>query len=406
MIERGLISGLLSAGIKVGDLRGLPIPVVMYEIDSEGEGEAGGIYIRQYPCDGRAIDIKFFNSKVGDISIKQEKAIEQLFFREDFDRASMDKVGEIVVPPNALKYYKTGYLGAIKEEIIKASKQKIVIDYAYSSASIIFPAILGDMDIDAVSLNAFTNASKITKSYEEFRNSLSRLSDIVTTVKANAGFLIDTGAEKLFLVDENGKIVRDDAAMMIVSYLVMKENKKKDAVVAVPINASSVINDIAKKFGVKVKRTATSFGNRMAGENDKDVILVCDSMGGVIFPEFQNAFDAMYAIGKILERTGEENVTIGKIIGEEIPYFEVLHKSVPCSWDKKGQTMRKALEDVRNRKADLAIGVKIYTSANSWVLLMPAPDEVLFYVWAEAKDKAIAAGLLEEYSAKIREWQK
>jgi mannose-1-phosphate guanylyltransferase/phosphomannomutase len=403
MIERGLISGLLSAGIKVGDLRGLPIPVVRYKISSQGE--AGGIYIRQSPRDGRTIDIKFFNSKGGDISLKQEKAIEQLFFREDFDRASMDKVGEVVVPPNALEYYKTGYLDAIKEEVIKDSKQKIVIDYAYSSASIIFPAILGDMDIDVVSLNAFTNASKITKSYEEFRNSLSRLSDIVTTVKANVGFLIDTGAEKLFLVDEKGNIIRDDMAMMIVSYLVMKRNKKKNAAIAVPINASSVVNDIAKKFGVKVKRTATSYGSRMSGENGKDVILVCDSMGGFIFPEFQNAFDAMYSIGKILELTGKERVTIGKI-GQEIPIFEVLHKSVPCPWDKKGQTIRKALENVRNRKADLIEGVKIYTSSNSWVLLTPAPDEALFHVWAEAKDKAIAVGLLEEYSTKIRQWQK
>jgi mannose-1-phosphate guanylyltransferase/phosphomannomutase len=403
MIETGLISGLLSAGVKVGDLRGLPIPVVRYKISSEGE--SGGIYIRQSPSDGRTIDIKFFNSKGGDTSLKQEKAVEQLFFREDFDRAPMYKVGEVVVPPNALGYYKTGYLDAIKEEIIKDSKQKIVIDYAYSSASIIFPTILGDMDIEVVSLNAFTNASKITKSYEEFKSSLSRLSDIVTTVKANAGFLIDTGAEKLFLVDENGKIIRDDMAMMIVAYLVMKGNKKKNAVIAVPINASSVINDIAKDFGVKVKRTVTSCGNRLTGENEKDVILVCDSMGGFIFPEFQNAFDAMYSIGKILELTGKEGVTMGKI-GQKIPNFEVLHKAVPCPWDKKGQTMRRALEDVKNRKSDLIEGVKIYISSNSWVLLMPAPDEALFNVWAEAQDKTIAVRLIEEYSAKIREWQK
>jgi phosphomannomutase len=68
--------------------------------------------------------------------------------------------------------------------------------------------------------------------------------------------------------------------------------------------------------------------------------------------------------------------------------------------------MRQALEDVRNRKADLVEGVKIHTSANSWVLLTPAPDEALFHIWAEAEDKIIASELLEEYSAKIKEWQK
>ncbi|MDR2773084.1 MAG: NTP transferase domain-containing protein, partial [Elusimicrobiota bacterium] len=76
MVKRGLISGLLSAGVKVGDLSNNPIPVARYEIGNEGE--AGGIHVRQSPFDGKVIDIKFFNAKGRDISLKQEKSIEQL----------------------------------------------------------------------------------------------------------------------------------------------------------------------------------------------------------------------------------------------------------------------------------------------------------------------------------------
>ncbi|MDR1474160.1 MAG: mannose-1-phosphate guanyltransferase [Endomicrobium sp.] len=401
MIERGIISGLLSAGIKVGDLRGLPIPVVRYQIGSESE--AGGIYIRQSPRDGRAIDIKFFNSKGTDISLNQEKAIEQLFFREDFKRASMGEVGEITIPPNAVDYYKTGYLTAIKEEVIRDSKQTIVIDYASSSASIVFPSILGELDVDVISLNAFTDSSKTIKSYEEFHNSLNRLSDIVISLKANVGFLIDTGAEKLFLVDENGKVVRDDMAMMATAYLAMKS--KKGAIIAVPINASSIIETLAKKFGANIKRTATSSRNIIVSKDDSDIALVCDSMGGFIFPEFQNAFDAMYAIGKVLEMTAKENLSLGDVI-KEIPHFEVLHKSVPCPWDKKGQTMRKAIESVKTKKADLIDGVKIHINDNTWVLVVPDPDQALFHIWAESKDKTTTLDILERYSEKIKSWQK
>jgi mannose-1-phosphate guanylyltransferase/phosphomannomutase len=401
MIERGIISGLLSAGVKVGDLGSLPIPVVRYETGNDGE--AGGIYIRQSPCDVRAIDIKFFNSNGGDLLVKQEKAIEQLFFREDFKRASVDKVGEIIVPARAIEYYKTGYLSAIKADVIRKAKQKIIIDYAYSSASIIFPTILGELDIDVIALNAFVNSSKITKSSEEFSNSLRQLSDIVTTLKTNAGFLIDAGAEKLFLVDEKGKIITDALAMLIVVYLVMKTNKDKEITIAVPVNASSVIDELAKRFSVKIKRVATSLRNIIADESDNDVVLVCDSMGGFIFSEFQNAFDAMYAIGKVIEMLVEENLSLSKV-SCEIPPFEVIHKTVPCSLDKKGQTMRKALEEVKNKKTELIDGIKIYLN-NSWILLVPDPDEALFHIWSEAKDKSLAEGLLEIYIEKIKEWQ-
>ncbi|MCL2485726.1 MAG: mannose-1-phosphate guanyltransferase [Endomicrobia bacterium] len=401
MIKRGIISGLLSAGVKVGDLRSSPIPVVRYEIGNEGE--AGGVHVRQSPYDPRLVDIKFFNAKGSDISINQEKAIEQLFFREDFKRANMNDVGEITVPPRAVEYYKTGYLNTIKKDKIQKSKKKIVIDYAYSSASMIFPAILGELDVDAVALNAFVNSSKITKSQEEFSNSLSRLSDIVTTLKSDVGFLIDTGAEKLFLVDEKGKIIPDDLAMLIMAYLVMKTNKNKDAVIAVPINTSSVIDELAVKFGVKIKRTAMSPRNIMAATADKDVVFVGDGMGGFIFPEFLNSFDAMYAIGKVIEIMSEEELSLSSI-SREIPHFDVLHKAVPCSWDKKGQAMRKAIEDAKGKKSELVDGVKIHFS-NGWVLLVPDPDEAFFHVWAESKEKSAAAGFIEIYSEKIREWQ-
>jgi mannose-1-phosphate guanylyltransferase/phosphomannomutase len=85
MIKRTMISGLLSAGVRVGDLQTIPIPVCRYAIGKEGE--VGGIHCRMSPFDQRLIDIKFFDSTGGDISINQEKAIEQLFLREDFKRA-------------------------------------------------------------------------------------------------------------------------------------------------------------------------------------------------------------------------------------------------------------------------------------------------------------------------------
>jgi len=40
MIKRAIISGLLSSGVKVGDLRTAPIPVVRYEMGQEGEAGA------------------------------------------------------------------------------------------------------------------------------------------------------------------------------------------------------------------------------------------------------------------------------------------------------------------------------------------------------------------------------
>ncbi len=131
---------------------------------------------------------------------------------------------------------------------------------------------------------------------------------------------------------------------------------------------------------------------------------MADCKGGFIFPEFQHAFDAMYAIGKMIEMLSKSGISLSRV-RREIPSFDVLHVTIPCSWDKKGQTMRNAIQNTKDKKTELIDGVKIFLN-NGWVLLLPDPDEAYFHIWAEAKDKMTAKGFIDMYSDKIIQWQK
>lgn len=78
--------------------------------------------------------------------------------------------------------------------------------------------------------------------------------------------MIDSDSEKVFLVDENGTISCDDITMRV--------NKDKNVVIAVPVNATSVIDKLAQQFGAKVKRTANSSKNVMACAKDLEIVLI------------------------------------------------------------------------------------------------------------------------------------
>jgi mannose-1-phosphate guanylyltransferase/phosphomannomutase len=277
----------------------------------------------------------------------------------------------------------------------------VVIDYAYSSASIVFPTILGELGLEVVALNAHINPRKITKSEEEFNHSLGQLSDIVTTLKADIGFLIDTGAEKVFLVDEKGKILSDSLSLVLVAELVMRTYLRGN--IAVPVHVSSAVEELAKKYGVKVLRTGASPRQIMDGARAENLVFVGDCAGGFIFPEFKPTFDAMYTIGKILEMMAKANIRMNKL-NREIPSFEVVHKKISCPWDKKGQTMRFAMEEAKGKNVELIDGVKIFFK-DGWVLLRPDPDEAYFHVWVELSDAKKSRELLKEYSEKVKKWQ-
>jgi mannose-1-phosphate guanylyltransferase/phosphomannomutase len=278
---------------------------------------------------------------------------------------------------------------------------KIVIDYAFSSASMILPDILGRLGLEVVSLNAYLSAQRVTKTAEEFQTAIDRLSTIVVTLKADAGFLIDTGAEKVFIIDEKGQRVANDTALLMIAHLVMREHRA--GTVGVPVNVSGVIEELAKPFGVSVDRLRTAPRYIMEASRKKGVHFVGDGIGGFIFPEFQPCFDAMFALVKIVALLARHTVSLSAL-AREIPAFETMHQKVPCPWDRKGLVMRRAIEAVQTLPNELVDGVKVFVNG-SWVLMLPDPDEATFHVWTEGADKNKARALLKEYSQKIQQWQ-
>jgi mannose-1-phosphate guanylyltransferase / phosphomannomutase len=243
--------------------------------------------------------------------------------------------------------------------------------------------------------------SKITRSEKEFQHSLDQLSSIVTTLKADIGFLIDNGAEKIFIVDENGRTLSNAQALAAGAFLAGKCYDSGS--IAVPLNQSGIFERILSRSKLKVTRTPTLARHIISSAKNEGMRMVGDGIGGFIFPEFQKAFDAMYAITKILEMLAQQKTRIGKVMKEIAFRQEVHHKKLPCPWDKKGQVMRLAFEHAKNRKPDLIEGVKIFFK-DSWVLLSPDPDEAYFHLYVEAETTSRAKELLREYSEKITHW--
>lgn len=404
MIKRSLIAGLLSSGINVDDIRDMPLPVVRYTLHTSGE-YSGGIHVRMSPFDPMLMDIKFLDSSGMDISSSKEKSIERLFFREDFRRANMEETGSLEVPSRIVEYYREGFLSLLDTELIKKKKLKIVMDYGFSSAANIFPSIIGELGCEVIALNAYTNDKKGAKTLEEFNNSIKQLSTIVVTLKADIGFLFDTGAEKVFLVDEKGDVLSGDLTLALVSLLVLKNYPKSK--IAIPVTASHIIEKMASEYDATVIRTRTNPHSMMAVGGSKEIDFIGEIKGGYIFPQFQPAFDAMFSIGKILELVAKSNVSLNQLI-LSIPKICMFREHVFCPWELKGKIMRLLIDDTKDKNRELIEGIKVYEkekNSTPWVIIIPDEDRALFHVNSEAQTVEEAGELARKYVGKIKEWQ-
>jgi mannose-1-phosphate guanylyltransferase/phosphomannomutase len=399
MINRAMISGILSSGVNVHDLQEMPISVARYAVAKLSD--AGGLHTRKSPFDKEFVDMKFFDGRGLALASGKEKGIENLFYREDFRRAGMEETGELVYPHRMIEFYHQGFLDALDIKSIVDFKPKVVIDYAFSAAAPIFPWLLGKLGCEVVALNAYLDENKLTKTPEEFQVSLKQLSDIVPTLKAHFGILFDSGAEKVFVVDEKGHLLAGTELLALFSIYAF--HQKKGAKVVVPINCSQALDDLAAANSGKIQRTRTNYYSLMEAAIQPDVTFAGESDGGFIFPSFAPFMDAMMSAAKLMELIAREGKTISHFLAQ-IPQKSLATQKVPCSWEMKGTIMRHLIEETANEKRELVDGVKITRNGSS-IMILPDADMALFHVTAEAENENKAQELVAVYVEKIKKWQ-
>jgi mannose-1-phosphate guanylyltransferase/phosphomannomutase len=403
MINRAVMSGLMSAGIHCLDLRATSIPIVRHELRTGKE--RGGIHVRRSPFDRSSTDIVFFDAQGKDLPTRKTKSVERLFFGEDFTRAHFDHVGSISFPERTTESYIQRFIETLDTEAIRSSGLKLVIDYSNGVASTIFPNILGDLNVRVVSLNAYMDNNKLTRSKEEFEESLRQLAYVVTSLKYDIGCMLDAGAERIFIVDEHGCIIDSDRLLtLMVKFqgLVNRDIGK----FAVPISASGEVDLIAKEFGLQVIKTRDSHLALMDAATDKQIKFVGGTKGGFIFNEFLFASDAMYSIAKLLEFVARAKKRVGEL-DKETPRLHFTKRNIFCPWHVKGRVMRKLMEASEKTQRELIEGIKLSLpdlGANTTLLLLPDRARPMFHINAESADPAVARRLADEYEARVKRW--
>lgn len=241
VFSRSFISGLLSCGINVVDLRTLPIPIMRYELKSGRH--AGGVHVRQNPAQYHITDMIFLGPDGMDLPTRKTRSIETLFAREDFRRASVDQVGHLDYPTRTVESYRGDFLKHIDTEAIAKKKFKLVIDFGHGGASEIFGGIFSALNTELISLNAYPDPNL---PISDSQRSLNTMASIVKSLGADVGIQLALSAEKITVVDRNGQVVSDQLLLLMVTSLFLSTYQTRK--IAVPVMASMGVEKIAEQY--------------------------------------------------------------------------------------------------------------------------------------------------------------
>jgi mannose-1-phosphate guanylyltransferase/phosphomannomutase len=392
MVKRAIISGLPSAGINVSDLETVPLPVARFYVRTTDA--AGGVHIRLSPFDPRIVDIKFFDANGLDISKTTERKIENLFFREDFRRVYLDDIGTIAYAPAVNERYTSAFLKAIDLDMMRKRRYRLVVDYGHGASVEVLSPIFNALGADVIALNATRDPDRYSRTAEQFDRDMQVLGSITGTLKADLGVRIDTGGEKIFVVDDRGQLLDGGKLLAAMAELVLRSHGAGN--IAVPVTAPSVVETVASRHTGKVVYTRQLPHALTSAATTPGMVLVGDGAGGFVFPDFHPAFDGMYAMVKLLESLARYETKLSEVVGQ-LPPYHLIRTQVNCPWEYKGKVMRMLSEQYRERREEPIDGVKI-DLGEEWVLVLPDADRPLFHVLAESRSRDSAQALADKYA--------
>jgi mannose-1-phosphate guanylyltransferase/phosphomannomutase len=396
MIKRAMITGLTSAGLDVADLRVLPAAVARHLLKTEGY--EAGFHVGTSQADPEVVQIKFFEQPGIQVSAALQKEIEKNFTRGEVRRVGFGDIGSISYPARVRESYAQDLLDSLDVEAIRTRGFRLVVDYGFSAASFVLPLLFGPLGVEAVSAHGFTT-DRTDSGPTLLREAIGQVKQLVPAVGADLGVVFDAAAERLYIVDERGREIPVEQALLL--FLRLIGSNGRHGKLAFPITVTSHVDALLEGSGLEVVRTPASLGDLTKAAAEEGVIFAGAVGGGYVFPEFLPAYDAIASLCKLLELLAPEPGPLSGLVAG-LPASTLVHRQLPCPWALKGVVMRVMTERLRDRKLDLMDGIKVFEE-RGWAQILPDPDQPIVHIYAEGRTEEDSKALEAEFRAMVEE---
>jgi mannose-1-phosphate guanylyltransferase/phosphomannomutase len=396
MIKRAMITGFTSAGLEVADLRVLPSAVARHMLKSEGYD--AGFHVGTSQIDPEVVQIRFFEQPGIQLSASLQKEIEKNFTRGELRRVGFGDIGRITYPARIRETYAEDLLKSLDGEAIRARGFRLVLDYGFSAASYVLPEVLGRLNVEAVSAHGFTT-DRSDPGTALLREAVGQVKQLVPAVGADFGVVLDRAAERLYLVDEQGREIPVEQTLLLFLRLIGSNGQRGK--LAFPITVTSQVDELLEGSGLEVVRTPASLADLTKAAAEDGVIFAGAVGGGYVFPQFLPAYDAIASLCNLLELLAPVRRPVSELVAD-LPAPTLVHRQLPCPWALKGVVMRVLTERLRDRRLDLLDGIKVYDD-RGWAQVLPDPDEPLVHIYAEGRSQEDSNVLEAEYRSMVEE---
>ncbi|MFW9987228.1 MAG: hypothetical protein ACFFC3_01070 [Candidatus Odinarchaeota archaeon] len=401
-IEQALIEGLVSTGFKILNLGICPKPVIIYtknKLDIPGGIIITGSHNPQEWNGLKLLSTKtFLDNKDLEIIANHVNNVDLNSYKIDFQELKKNVVNLNPIP----EYIQELYHHIDFKEVKRNNNLRVVIDTGAGAGKFVTPQILGDLGCDTKLIN---NELLINKTFpREIDPIKENLTDIMMEVwqgNYDIGFAHDSAADRLVIIGENGEWYPEDIGLaLITEYYLKKQESLKQEIYFVTNLASSLRFDaIAEKYNAHVIRTPIGekfltheMDKLISGSSKNKLVFGGEgSCGGVMYPNFNNTRDGIFAAAKLVEILVETGEKVSKLVAKLPKYYshrinvDIKNVNIENIIKKLKTELITEGEEVEKINNDLRFG-----QGKEWfVLIHPSTTEPVIRIISEAKRKSL-----------------
>jgi len=343
------------------------------------------------------------------------------FHRGEIDYVAVASLGAIDRASDSAAVHVDAVLRHIDADAVRSAKLRCVVDSVHGAGGPEMRLLLDRLGVEVEHLWA-EPTGRFPHTPEPTKENLVALCDAVKQHGADIGFAQDPDADRLAVVDEQGRYIGEEYTLALCAEQVLArgvgQGKGSDAQsviggdpalhtslpqphCAANLSTSRMIDDVAARHGGVVHRSAVGEANVATVMRQHGAVVGGEGNGGIIWPVVSHVRDSIVGAALLLEMLAKRGQALSQIVAA-MPAYSIVKMKFPVDADllaSMASTLRDAFGEGRFDTQD---GVRVdFDEAGQWVHVRASNTEPIVRVIAEASDEAAARALIDRTCAAI-----
>jgi phosphomannomutase len=400
MVQQLVVSTLTGLGIDVVDIGLSTTPTV--EMAVVWENAAGGIIITASHNPKEWNALKLLNARGEFISGDDGAQVLEKAQKEDFNFASVDKLGTYTVNDTYLQKHIDTIVNypLVDVESIRQKNYKVVVDVVNSTGALAIPPLLTALGIEEVIVLNEEITGKFAHNPEPLPENLTGLSAAVRKHKADLGIAVDPDVDRLCFVCEDGSMFGEEYTLVAVADYVL--GKKVGNTVS-NMSSTKALKEITLKHGGEYYPSAVGEVNVVDKMKAVNAVIGGEGNGGIIVPDLHYGRDALIGIGLFLSSLATHKNGIRSFRTRYPDYFISKNKIELQNGIDVKDVFEKIKTKYRNQPVNTEDGLKIEFDSD-WVHLRTSNTEPIIRIYAESSFETTANNIALRLMHDIKEF--